>query len=369
MENLVPLGTGNSRLMKSNIPASTTLAQLIQMWNNGTFPYDIGPLNSAGISQQGTPLNKSTLLKDATAALFGLGASAVPDDMFNILAHAGDLHVWKRTQNGQVDYPVSPNRNAYQEGSDAQPAGYTLGEVQNGQFDLIANSSGLVYQYGDLSVSNDGTVSLVSAKNLSVFPSSTVADLSVIKGKFIQTISAGTGVVYGYFPFKTIFYIPEDAEIVRDSGGSFVKPYVTKCQTVAGYAAIPANNTIEYIGQLGDKVRIASGSYVGTGTYGSSNPNTLTFGFEPKIVIISGYSEGDASKYQGIGFFVRGTKFSSGSATAAVWQNATYPNSQNSANAVTWNGNEMSWYTTVNSMLATSQFNAANSTYTYIAIG
>ena len=88
MENLVPLGTGNSRLMKSNIPANTTLAQLIQMWNNGTFPYDIGPLNSAGISQQGTPLNKDTLLKDATAALFGLGTDAVPDDVLAKLVNA-----------------------------------------------------------------------------------------------------------------------------------------------------------------------------------------------------------------------------------------------------------------------------------------
>lgn len=85
MENLVPLGTGNSRFMKSNIPAGTTLAQLIQMWNNGTFPYDIGPLNSAGISQQGTPLNKDTLLKDATAALYGLGADAVPDEVFSAI--------------------------------------------------------------------------------------------------------------------------------------------------------------------------------------------------------------------------------------------------------------------------------------------
>ena len=88
MENLVPLGTGNSRLMKSNIPSNTTLAQLIQMWNNGTFPYDIGPLNSAGISQQGTPLNKDTLLKDATAALYGLTNTAVPDDALNILSKA-----------------------------------------------------------------------------------------------------------------------------------------------------------------------------------------------------------------------------------------------------------------------------------------
>lgn len=32
-------------------------------------------------SQVGTPLNKKSLLKDATAALFGLGADAVPDDV------------------------------------------------------------------------------------------------------------------------------------------------------------------------------------------------------------------------------------------------------------------------------------------------
>ena len=73
MENLVPLGTGNSRLMKSNIPASTTLAQLIQMLNKGTFPYDIGPLNPAGISQQGTPLNKATLFSDQTMAKYPSG--------------------------------------------------------------------------------------------------------------------------------------------------------------------------------------------------------------------------------------------------------------------------------------------------------
>ena len=33
-------------------------------------------------SQEGTPINKNSLLKDATAALYGLGADAVPDDVF-----------------------------------------------------------------------------------------------------------------------------------------------------------------------------------------------------------------------------------------------------------------------------------------------
>ena len=33
-------------------------------------------------------------------------------------------------------------------------------------------------------------------------------------------------------------------------------------------------------------VKIASGSYIGTGTYGSSNPSSLTFDFEPKVVML-----------------------------------------------------------------------------------
>ena len=37
-------------------------------------------------TQAGTPLNKSTLLKDATAALFGLPNTAVPDDVLSLLA-------------------------------------------------------------------------------------------------------------------------------------------------------------------------------------------------------------------------------------------------------------------------------------------
>lgn len=36
-------------------------------------------------TQEGTPLNKGTLLKDATAALFGLGADAVPDEVLALL--------------------------------------------------------------------------------------------------------------------------------------------------------------------------------------------------------------------------------------------------------------------------------------------
>ena len=46
-------------------------------------------------TQAGTPLNKATLLKDATAALYGLGTGAVPDD---VLAELGKYkqYWWRR---------------------------------------------------------------------------------------------------------------------------------------------------------------------------------------------------------------------------------------------------------------------------------
>ena len=46
---------------------------------------------------------------------------------------------------------------------------------------------------------------------------------------------------------------------------------------------------LDDIGDLqSEQVRIATGSYVGTGTYGASNPCSLTFPFPPKILFLPG---------------------------------------------------------------------------------
>lgn len=47
---------------------------------NGT-PYYATISRADNPTQEGTPLNKANLLKDATAALFGLSSNAVPDDV------------------------------------------------------------------------------------------------------------------------------------------------------------------------------------------------------------------------------------------------------------------------------------------------
>ena len=64
-------------------------------------------------TQAGDPLNKNTFLTDATSALFGMSAAAVPDNVFSFLGQY-NLHWWKKTDaSGTETYVQSTNRNEY----------------------------------------------------------------------------------------------------------------------------------------------------------------------------------------------------------------------------------------------------------------
>ena len=86
--------------------------------------------------QEGTPLNKASLMKDATAALFGLGTDAVPDDAFFLLSRfhkgLGNEYLWEKSKSDEISYVNSPDPNAY---PPAVSDGYTyaaLGQLGNG---------------------------------------------------------------------------------------------------------------------------------------------------------------------------------------------------------------------------------------------
>lgn len=86
MEDFIAQGTGNSRFLKSVANAMTlypTYESFIAALVAGTFPVDLNGINPAGVEQMGTRLGKATLLSDETAALFGLSATAVPNDVLN----------------------------------------------------------------------------------------------------------------------------------------------------------------------------------------------------------------------------------------------------------------------------------------------
>ena len=116
--------------------------------------------------------------------------------------------------------------------------------------------------------------------------------------------------------------------------------------------AVSDGYTYNPLGQLGDKVRIATGSYTGTGTYGSSNPNSLTFSFPPEFLVVSPNQE----PYRL--FLVRGMTKSNTSPTGGSDGNV----------AVAWDGSTVSWYgdSTGDAYL---QLNRRGTPYFYFAIG
>lgn len=459
-------GTGNSRFLKSAVPAGTSWADALAMLQAGTFPIDLNGINTEGFQQVGTPLNKANLLKDATAAQIGLPSSATPNDMFNALAHAGDLHVWRKTVKNAADvpagytlgdvqtgnfkfvadsyrtfefgtpsvddagnvglnvegsvngrynsnfdnlkgkfcrppdstwyidaslgsqviyipadatfsqsgsykyvdkyqlvtgypltpagttttYPVSTNRNAYQEGDDAKPAGYVVGGVKTGSFAITSKSSpgGVGTYWNDsaaLSVSDDGTCTLATTGGTYIDGTTTNAATTAkneLQGKFAYCNNTDTD-----FASSVIVLFPSDTVFTKV--GNIV--YVDRYQPVTGYAAIPANTTIEYLGCLGDKARVQVVSYVGTGTYGSSNPNSLTFDFVPKMLFVVGDYTADSP-----GFLFATEK--------ASYIHGPYSGQGRRPTFTTWN-KTVKWYYDNDE----NQFNLSGKNYDAIAIG
>lgn len=194
-------------------------------------------------------------------------------------------------------YPVSTNRNAYQEVNDAKPAGYTLGEVETGKFVLGtgmgSNAQNMFYISSSVTVDDSGNISQENRGSTYINGednNTMQGQANNVIGKFVVLNSKQSN---SDFDVGTIWYIPPDVTI-RNSystdGEAYdqynIINYVTKRQRVTGYAAIPANTTIEYLGCLGDKARVQVVSYVGTGTYGENNPTVIYFDFPPKVFLI-----------------------------------------------------------------------------------
>ena len=409
-------GTGNSRFLKSAVPAGTSWADALAMLQAGTFPIDFNGINTEGFQQVGTPLNKANLLKDATAAQIGLPPSTTPDGMFQALGNTGELHVWKKTvvtgtakvelepavsgyivsNNGSnynqtikysstidekgnlsgsittltvsyntsnsdlfvlkgkyfeagtteissnlkspggvwyipndasiqyitgqpnttgypyyythvatkmqkvvyvpagttTTYPVSTNPNAYQAGEYGK-AGYTLGDVKTGTFQIAQGATTIaanraIIKYGaSVSVTDTGTASIASESELTVTSDSSQSAVDKLKGKFFR---------FSQLPFSSsafsagkIYFFPANTVFTKQSSGNWS---ASKYQTVTSHGKTEPEYTIEYLGKLGDKARVQVVSYVGTGTYGSSNPCSLTFDFAPKVVMfLRGYKK------------------------------------------------------------------------------
>ena len=255
-----------------------------------------------------------------------------------------------------ITYLTSTNRNAYQEGDDAKEAGYVLGDMVSGYLFASAwtgNASN--YYYSEtIKVSDTGTLTQENVKSYTANATndSWVSNIqSAIRGKFI-TVSGEKD--NGGSEGTNLVYIPDDAIVSYfENGVSLGYPYnygflVNKMQQVTGYPAIPAGTTIDYLGVLGEKVSVETGSY--TGTYGSSNLNTIHLSRTPKLVFITPYNGANRMM-----LFVFGgnSSFSGYSGSASL-----------SYQQIVSDGTDFSWYANN----ADIQLNNSGTKYVYTAV-
>lgn len=147
-----------------------------------------------------------------------------------------------------------------------------------------------------------------------------------------------------------------------------------KIVAMIGPSTVALSETIypqKLVNALGEDVlmrggaKIETGSYTGTNTYGSSNKNSLTFSFEPKLVFITGYAQSEKGTSLGYHTFVFVRQ--AGQQSLAVSNGSGYYTYQLTLIA-TWGGNSLAWYNS-GATNGLHQFNGSGYTYNYVAIG
>ena len=330
-------------------------------------------------TQAGTPLNKATLLKDATAALYGLGTGAVPDD---VLAEIGKYkqYWWKRRIPSHVQY--------IEQKSDIQK-----------NYDIIGRGSPLTYSKDIHITSETGEISLVSPTKLELGngeredAARVGSALAAEAPCYIQT-TYGEGAGIYYLPPGTTYSVMDSTTIRRNFGdyyyvtlqypaspqGQAVKSVLSNVPAgeweylqSSNRSAYPDSGTqdgyeYEYLGIPFDNAvtapKIETGSYVGTGTYGQANPNTLTFGFVPKFVWIYEWFRSDGWHDAG-----GAAKIPFEIIPEGEFGRKYPPSTDSSPSQNTYSkrvGSTLYWYNTGSDG---AQLNYSNSTYYYIAIG
>ena len=395
--------------------------------------------------QEGTPLNKASLLKDATAALFGKTNAAVPDDILSLLSksvitqatgkytkttigtlavgktitlnvngaakefiivHQGkpsslyddscngtwllmkDIYEDRAWQSGDINKYESSDINTYlnsaflslfdsnikdaikqvkipyrknggpggtdQSGANGLPAkifllsGYEVGWTTSDSSDFPVDGAKLDY----FTASSGG-----NSKRIANFNGSATnwwlrsPDISLTDYVWFVNYLGDRNNYLASNPkgIRPALVLPSTFEVYTDSSGNIYneQEYETKITDVLGnLISIPAD-------QIKDGVKIATGSYTGTGTYGASNPNSLTFEFEPKFLSI-----GLAKEFSD-GYVIPNVNF-------LLMSNGGFACKSNGAIYGKVDGKTVYWYS---GSSVDNQLNTNNYEFTYIAIG
>lgn len=311
---------------------------------NGTDYDTLYPKTIA--SQVDGVYNKQEVIKDATKSMFGYGSSAIPDTIFQWLGKY-NLHWWRRRTVQAV-----------------------LGEAATVMaYSSSGSNSGTAYYSDSYIINGNGEIELVNPSTVNI-GYVYYTGYNTLKGKYFYT--TGTGQMLN----GRIWFMPSDAPNATrgDDGpnGYYVNITAAELTLLNGdveYITAPSQDAYPYSGYadgylyeyLGipfenavNGAKIETGSYIGTGTYGSSNPCSFAFDFVPSLLIIS---SSDGSAYL--------MAFNYGNQAGLMMTNGSwYAFSNNNANIkFTWD-KTVSWYSTKSALI---QLNNSGTEYVVCA--
>lgn len=396
--------------------------------------YDM--LRADSPTQEGTPLNKNTILKDTTAALYGLGTDAVPDEVLGVLGKSALTQIsgkYTETTIGEIPtgskiilnesgkaaefYIAEQNYESELNGtgrvliartralpdSDKKYFNEKTNEYSGGEGDVFLNSTyksrldahiqTLIGSTTFYYTPGNGNNSVTPLSRAVFMPSGSELGLSTeymnVEGSALPVASdlanarddSGTYTA-SFFTRSpctsnaiTVWYcyggrIVETASLRNCLLPCFTLPASMKCY-VDVYGTVHCEQEYRCVltdvlgnplpitaAQIPDGVRIQTGSYIGTGTYGESSPNSLTFEFQPKILFISNAQSGPAALGVGrpgvVGWF-------------PAYKSGAIDNDSNTSTVnITWGDKSISFYSTSS---ANYQLNYNNYTYYWFIIG
>lgn len=252
-------------------------------------------------TQVGTPLNKGTLLRDATAVMFGLGADAVPDAVLALLGEYAE-HWWRTYTDKSFTGYIEKRTNV---------SGTVFSSTKNTNV-TIAKEIDINQQTGTISLKNPTTYTLRTSSDYDDRESYAAdAKKAVIPGYmqlpdgvvlyFPEGVYASTDANYGAIAFGrnevTIGY-PQStglcAKVVSSAPQTVEKVEINYLKS-ANRNAYPDSGSVgnvayTYLGiplqSVTTAIRAEMGSYIGTGTYGKDNPNKLNLSFRPRFLVI-----------------------------------------------------------------------------------
>lgn len=356
--------------MYDRIPTPGQEGRMLISPEGGT-PYYATVAMADNPTQEGTLINKATLLKDATAALFGLGASAVPDDVHNWVGQYA-THWWSvlhgQASTGYKEVRADIAANTAVTGAAAitislsktltidqstgavalaspttisfpkYPATYAAIEPYVAQ--LMAQAP--VYIQG-LADDNTGVYYLPSGSTYGTGTGSgnTVYARANADDYYTVTMNAGATVSAQKITSQ-LYNIPAGATTYVNSTDRNAYPDdATEGNLTYRYLGVPFDNAVK-------APEMEIGSYVGTGLYGDGNPNSLTFNFAPRLVMI--WKLGSVAYFF---LFARGDSTYSRQADSGIITSLP----------CTFDGNNLSWY----AVTALDQANQSNDNYRYAA--